>query len=139
MIDGANGGVATTAAPAAPAISAPAKSKRSRLPLIDALRAIAATMIAWHHFTLYPPLADEAMPFAGELIVWVRDHARAAQVFFVVSGYILAQSMSRRYWDARAVGRYVVHRYCRLGLPYLGAIVAALAAWASGATGLTKA
>ncbi len=106
------------------------ESKRSRLPLVDALRAIAATMIAWHHFTLYPPLADEAMPFCGELIVWVRDHARAAQVFFVVSGFILAQSMAGKFWDGREVGRYVAHRYCRLGLPYLGAIVAALAAWA---------
>jgi peptidoglycan/LPS O-acetylase OafA/YrhL len=102
---------------------------RARLPLIDALRAMAATMIAWHHFTFYPPLADQAAPYYGELLLWVKDHARAAQVFFVVSGYILAESMARKFWDNRAVGRFVVHRYCRLGLPYLAAICAALAVW----------
>jgi peptidoglycan/LPS O-acetylase OafA/YrhL len=126
----ANGGTGKSTGDAAIVSGAPTGSKRSRLPLVDALRAIAATMIAWHHFTLYPPLANQARPFCGELIDWVRDHARAAQVFFVVSGYILAQSMAHKFWDGRAVGRFLVHRYCRLGLPYLGAIVAALAAWA---------
>jgi peptidoglycan/LPS O-acetylase OafA/YrhL len=86
------------------------------------MRAMAATMISWHHFTFYPPLADQAMPIAGEAIIWVRDHARAAQVFFVVSGYILARRMSHRTWGSGPVGRFVIHRYCRLGLPYLAAI-----------------
>lgn len=106
------------------------ESKHSRLPLVDALRAAASTMIAWHHFTLYPPLSTHAMPYYGDAILWVRDHARAAQVFFVVSGFILAQTMLPKFWDARAAGRFIAQRYCRLGLPYLGAIAVALAVWA---------
>jgi peptidoglycan/LPS O-acetylase OafA/YrhL len=131
MSVGSKAGLAAGVTSVSRAVSASAVSaERARLPLIDALRALAASLIAWHHFCLYPPLADGAMSFCGVSIDWVRDHARAAQVFFVVSGYILAKSMSRRYWDGRAVGRFVIHRYCRLGLPYLGAIIAALAAWA---------
>lgn len=106
------------------------ESKRSRLPLIDALRAIASTMIALHHFALYPPLSTNAQPLYGVLIDWVCVHGRAAQVFFVISGFILAQSLAHRRWPMQAARRYLVHRYCRLGLPYLAAIAVALVAWA---------
>jgi peptidoglycan/LPS O-acetylase OafA/YrhL len=40
--------------------------------------------------------------------------------------------MSRRTWDVRQVGRFVVRRYCRLGIPYLAAIALAVAAGAFG-------
>jgi peptidoglycan/LPS O-acetylase OafA/YrhL len=50
------------------------------------------------------------------------------QVFFVVGGYVLAASLARRAANARGAGRYLVSRYCRLGLPYLAAIGLALVA-----------
>jgi len=86
------------------------------------LRAVAAVIIAWHHFALYPPLKDWAAPVLGHLLDWLADHARATQVFFVVGGYVIALSMSRRDWRLPALGRYVLQRYCRLGLPYLAAM-----------------
>lgn len=87
------------------------------------LRAVAAVVIAWHHFALYPPLKDWAAPVLGHLLDWLAEHGRATQVFFVVGGYVMALSMSGRDWRLPALGRYVVRRYCRLGLPYLAAMV----------------
>jgi len=43
-------------------------------------------------------------------------------VFFVVGGYVMARSMSGSSWNLRGFRSFVVQRYCRLGLPYLGAI-----------------
>ena len=66
--------------------------------LILALRAIAAVVIAWHHFALYPPLKAWAAPLLGPALEWLAAHARATQVFFVVGGYVMALSMAHRDW-----------------------------------------
>ena len=91
--------------------------------LILALRAIAAVIIAWHHFASYPPLAEWAAPLIGPLTNWLAQHARATQVFFVVGGYVMALSMSGRNWQLDTLGRYALQRYFRLGLPYLAALL----------------
>ncbi len=89
-------------------------------------------MILWHHFALYPPLSLQAEPLLGSLVHWFSTYARSTQVFFVIGGYVMAWSLSARMWDAGAVGKFVAQRYCRLGIPYLAAIVLALAANAWG-------
>ncbi len=105
----------------------PTAAKASaRLPLIDALRAIAASTIAWHHFALYLCASSASVSFG--MLDWLRDHGRATPIFFVVGGFVMAQSMSRREWNLSQVGRFIAHRYCRLGLPYLAAIALAIAA-----------
>ncbi len=101
-----------------------------RLLFVDALRAVVATLVAWHHFALYGPLSHWAL--AGRWIDWVRDYRSPVQVFFVVSGYVMARSMSRHTWHARQVGCFVVRRYCRLGLPYLAAVAVAVGVCAMG-------
>lgn len=103
-----------------------------RLLFLDALRAFAAVTIVWHHFALYPPLSAQAVPLLGPLVDWFRDYARATQVFFVVGGFVMARGMAHRSWNLRGVGRFLAHRYCRLGLPYLGAIAVAIPACAIG-------
>ncbi len=104
----------------------------SRLLFLDFLRAFASLMILWHHFALYPPLSTGAHPILGPVLDWLRDYSRATQVFFVIGGYVMARSLSTRNWDVGSVGRFVVKRYCRLGLPYLAAAVLAIAACAYG-------
>jgi len=89
-------------------------------------------LIAAHHFSIYPPLADAAMPIAGPMILWLQSYGRVAQVFFVISGFMLAGSMSHRIWGGRGAGRFILQRYCRLALPYLAAAAAAAAACAIG-------
>ncbi len=92
------------------------------LQFVIALRAIAATIIVWHHFAIYPPLREWAAPLMGDVLDWLAQHARTTQVFFVVGGYVMARSMSARCWNLRRIRSFVVQRYCRLGVPYLGAI-----------------
>ncbi|MDD3354344.1 acyltransferase [Zoogloea sp.] len=99
------------------------------LPFVVALRAVAALIIVWHHFALYPPLRDWAAPLVGELLGWFEHHARTTQVFFVVGGYVMARGMDARRWDGEQVRRFVLQRYLRLGLPYLGAIAVVLPAY----------
>ncbi len=100
-----------------------------RFPLVDAMRAAAATLIAWHHFVVYAPLSCWEVPALVPLLDMLSGFQWAAQVFFVLGGFVMANSMSRLTWDHRQVGVFVVRRYCRLGLPYLAAI--GLALWAS--------
>lgn len=126
----ANIGLAMGALPRASSVVVGAEG--SRLPLVDAVRALAATVIVGHHFSSYPPLADAAMPVAGPAINWLHANGRVAQVFIVVSGFLLAGSMSHRIWDRQRVGRFIVQRYCRLALPYLAAACLAIAACAYG-------
>jgi peptidoglycan/LPS O-acetylase OafA/YrhL len=95
---------------------------------IDALRALASLLILLHHFALYPPLCENAKPILGAVVDWIRDYARMTQVFFVIGGYLMAHTMSSRAWGLPTVGRFLVHRYCRLGIPYLVAIFLAISA-----------
>ncbi len=105
---------------------------RARLPLVDAFRAVVATLVVWHHFALYGPLCDWAKPDLGPFLEALKGHRSAVQVFFIVSGYVLARSMSPRTWNARHASWFMVRRYCRLGLPYLATIALAIGACALG-------
>ena len=93
---------------------------------IQALRASAALTILWHHFALYAPLTEWAAPLLGDLLSWLARYARATQVFFVVSGFVAAQTIGTRVWRFSQLGRFVLQRYCRLGLPYLAIVLAIL-------------
>jgi peptidoglycan/LPS O-acetylase OafA/YrhL len=103
---------------------------QSRLPLIDALRAVAANLITWHHIDLYGPLSHVATPRWTSDVAW--NLSLAVQVFFVVGGYIMARTMSSRTWSCRDTGRFVARRYCRLVLPFLAAMVLAIGSRAAG-------
>jgi peptidoglycan/LPS O-acetylase OafA/YrhL len=110
-----------------------------RLLFVDALRAIASLVIMFHHFALYPPLRELAAPVLGTVLEGLRDYGRTTQVFFAVGGYVMARSLEGRVWTAREVGGFVSQRYCRLGLPYLAAVVAAVLACTPGRSWLPEA
>ena len=69
-------------------------ARKDTLQFVIALRALAALIILWHHFAIYPPLREWAAPLAGGVLDWLENHARATQVFFVVAGYAIACSRS---------------------------------------------
>jgi len=94
-------------------------ARKDTLQFVIALRALAALIILWHHFAIYPPLREWAAPLAGGVLDWLENHARATQVFFVVGGYVMACSMSGQNWNLRRLRSFVIQRYYRLGLPYL--------------------
>ena len=120
--------LAPAVAPAASAGQGGARSDASRLPFIDAMRALVSQMVLWHHFALYGPLWDWAAPHSVWIVDWMRNYRWAVQIFFIISGYFIERTLSPLVWTLPRVGWFVVRRYCRLGLPYLGAITLALAA-----------
>ena len=100
-----------------------------RMPLIDALKAIASQLIVLHHLAAYGPLAAAARLGAPGAMDWLYDYARiAVQVFLVVGGFLAARALAPE-------GQYVAgnplppiaRRYLRLALPYFAALALAIA------------
>ncbi|MEC5398491.1 acyltransferase family protein [Uliginosibacterium sp. H1] len=102
----------------------------SRSLSIDALKAIASQLIVLHHLAFYGPMSDAALVLAPDLISWLYDYGRVAvQAFLVVGGYLAAQTLSGMgALPAAGLGRLLFRRYLRLILPYLAALLLAIAA-----------
>ena len=67
----------------------------SRLPLIDAFKAIASQLIVLHHLSAYGPLSATVQQAAPGLIGWFYDYARmAVQVFLVIAGFLAVRGLS---------------------------------------------
>ncbi|MBS1161370.1 MAG: Acyltransferase 3 [Proteobacteria bacterium] len=98
------------------------------MPLIDALKAIAAMLVLLTHFSSYGPLAatvNEAFP---AVFGWFYDYGRmAVQVFLVIAGFLAARGLSRE-GQALTVSPLplIWKRYLRLVVPYLAAIALAI-------------
>lgn len=101
-----------------------------RMPLIDALKAIASQVVLLHHLAIYGPLAAAlqlALPSSSGLLA---DYGRlAVQIFLVTGGFLAARALSgdgERFpaHPLTLIGR----RYLRLALPFLVAIALAIIA-----------
>ena len=100
----------------------------SRMPLIDAFKAIASQLIVFHHFAAYGPLSGAARDMAPLTVDWLYDYARmAVQVFLVVAGFLAARGLSP---GGQALAGsplpLIGKRYLRLAIPYFTAIVLAI-------------
>lgn len=90
-----------------------------RLVQLDALRGLAAMVVVLHHvrhlFVSDAPSTFLLPFFTGN---------KAVILFFVLSGYVLGLP----YWAGRqsSYGKYLVRRFCRIYLPYLGAMLLAI-------------
>ena len=103
-------------------------ANRSRLPLIDALKAIASQLIVIHHLAFYGPMSDYALPLAPKLIPWLYDYARiAVQAFLVMGGFLAARSLA---CDGVLINKpasgLLWRRYLKLVPPYIGALLLAM-------------
>lgn len=96
-----------------------------RFPVVDALKAVAAQLIVWHHLVAYGPVSqglDQAWP---ELSGWLYQDGRiAVQVFLVVGGFLAAQGLSGA---ARSPAAAVGRRYVRLVRPFILAVLLTVA------------
>ena len=110
-----------------------------RLPVVDALKVVAAQAIMLHHFALYGPMSTYARPLAPQLIDALADHARlAVQVFLVIGGFLAARSLAPDGVPAEVpLMESLRKRWLRLALPYWVAMIFVLLAsalarqWAS--------
>lgn len=107
-------------------------SLRSRILLVDLLKAVAAQVIVLHHLAWYGPLSDQAAtlgPLFAAGISWLAEHGRyAVAVFFVTAGFLAAQSLPMRGLSlANAPGCLIRDRYVRLVVPFAVAVLLAIA------------
>jgi peptidoglycan/LPS O-acetylase OafA/YrhL len=105
----------------------------TRLPAIDAIKAIASQLIVVHHLAYYGPMTDAVYPSAETAVRALRDYAlMAVPAFLVVGGFLAARSLLPRLADFRphALPALLWRRYLRLARPYVAALACAIAcAW----------
>ena len=113
-----------------PAGSSTRAAPAPRLLFVDLLRGLAAQVIVLHHIALYGPLSDTAYALAPGTIDFFFGYGRfAVQVFFVVGGFLAAQSLAKAGpIGPRALLGVAVRRYRRIGFPYLASLVVAIVA-----------
>ena len=100
------------------------------MPLIDALKAIAALLVLTHHFSSYGPLAESARQHFPVVFDWLFAYGRmAVQVFLVIAGFLAARGLSAQ-GQALSTSPLPLFwkRYLRLVVPYLAAIGLAIIA-----------
>jgi peptidoglycan/LPS O-acetylase OafA/YrhL len=104
---------------------------RAQVPLVDAIKAVAAQLIVLHHLAWYGPMSDVAAGFSPLLdstLTWLAQHGRyAVAAFLVVAGYLAAGNLSPRGLAAgqSALG-LIGKRYARLVGPYAAALLLAI-------------
>jgi len=102
----------------------------NRMPLIDALRAVAALLVMFNHFSIYGPMSDTVWDEFPDTFEWFCDYGgMAVQVFLVIGGFLAVRGMSPTgQGHATSPLPLIWKRYLRLVVPYLAAIVLAVAA-----------
>jgi peptidoglycan/LPS O-acetylase OafA/YrhL len=111
-----------------------------RFTYIDALRGIAALGVVLVHLrdSHHLPAFFAAMPV---FVDWMIGYGHVGvEIFFVLSGFVIAHSMARDDVDLRYVGRYMLRRSARLAPPYWASIAMSMIglAWAVYHWGDTK-
>ena len=100
----------------------------NRMPLIDALKAIASQLIVLHHLAAYGPLSNAVQQAAPWLVGWFYDYARmAVQVFLVIGGFLAARGLAAQ-GDGLATAPFglIWKRYTRLVIPFMAAMALAV-------------
>ena len=102
----------------------------NRMPLIDALKAVAALLVLLNHFSSYGPLAATVREAFPATVGWFFEYGRmAVQVFLVIAGFLAARALSPEGEGLRSSPLPLLwKRYLRLVVPYLAAIGLAIAA-----------
>lgn len=100
----------------------------SRMPLIDALKAICCLLIVTHHLAIYGPMSDIAYPLIPALMDRLREYGRiAVQIFFVIAGFLTAAKLAPLGLSLVTNPiRLIQQRYLRLIIPYLAALTLAI-------------
>lgn len=115
-----------SAATDVPPTTAPAPL-HGRFTLIDALRGLAALWVAIHHFDRYGPLFPLADVWIPDFIEVFAGHGRrGVQMFFVISGFVIAYSIRKAWVTPAYLGNFALRRSLRLDPPYWSIIFLSL-------------
>ena len=104
-----------------------------RLVFLDALRGIAALAVAWFHFYRLTPLYHTLDPVVpAPLETALKLGFVGVDIFFVLSGFVIAYSVREARITPRFLGRFALRRSIRLDPPYwitIAIAIALTAAW----------
>ena len=105
---------------------------RARFEYIDGLRGLAAIMVAIGH--LADAAADRHPGILGPGVEALASLGRyGVQIFFVLSGFVIAHSVTGGEYSFKYLGRFAARRFVRLDLPYWSVIALELVLlWLSG-------
>lgn len=103
-----------------------------RFHFLDALRGLAAGGVVLHHLFFSSVMVTV---YQGTSPSWVRDlfqvGAHGVEIFFVLSGFVIAHSLRNNDLSLASLGRFILRRQVRLDPPYWAALVFGLVAlWA---------
>ncbi len=110
----------------------PRSAATARFTFIDGLRGVAAMMVAIGH--LAGAAADKHPGILGPGVAAIADFGRyGVQIFFVLSGFVIAHSLVGGAYSFKYFGRFAARRFVRLDLPYWSVILLEVALlWVSG-------
>ena len=98
-------------------------SSRERLLFIDGLRCIAVLWVVLYHFTHNSPFGEcftEKLPSCLYAVAW--NGYLGVEIFFVISGFVIALSLTKASLTPRFVLGFAIRRYVRLFPPYIAAV-----------------
>jgi peptidoglycan/LPS O-acetylase OafA/YrhL len=102
--------------------SATGASRPGRVQSIDGLRGIAALLVVLFH--LHGAVSRTATDWLWPPIDWIaRNGAKGVDIFFVISGFVIALSVSKGAGTVSYFGRFILRRSIRLDPPYWAAIL----------------
>jgi len=101
---------------------------RPRLAFIDALRGLAAVAVMLYHFTAHGLALRTLVDALPAALVGAIGHGwLGVQVFFVLSGFVIAYAIGDRPVTPRGAARFALRRQVRLDPPYWASIAFAAA------------
>jgi hypothetical protein len=93
-----------------------------RIQSIDGLRGVAALLVVLFH--LHEAVSRSATDWLWLPIDWIaRNGAKGVDIFFVISGFVIAMSVSKGARTVGYFGRFILRRSIRLDPPYWSAIL----------------
>lgn len=103
------------------------KRLAGRFVFIDALRGLAALSVVLFHTNSGRHIAEffATLPVVMQAVIEYGD--LGVQVFFVLSGFVIAHSMARQNVGASYVGRFMLRRSIRLDPPYWASMLLVIA------------
>ena len=110
---------------ATPTVAAPAGS---RFAFLDGLRGLAALAVCLYHIERYAPYRDGVAGVVPEAITEsVRHGWCGVQVFFVISGFVIAYCLRQGNITPGFIGEFLWRRTIRLTPPYFAIVLAGIA------------
>jgi peptidoglycan/LPS O-acetylase OafA/YrhL len=109
------------------ATRAPAIVPGQRLRALDALRGVAAMAVVFYHLFVFTPIGPTLSPVIPRALVTLFEHGDlGVQVFFVLSGVVIALAVSGQRITGSYVARFALRRSIRLDPPYWAALAIAV-------------